>query len=258
MALNKEKALANVAKRIVPVSKAEPHIKVLVYGRNGRGKTRFAATAPKPLIVDCNERGTKSVRNYPNAYVFRANKWEDLTYVYWYLKEGNHKYESVILDTLSQAQNLCMKHILAEAEDRDPNRPPSMPDRRAWGQLGELMKPLMLNYRNLNLNVVFVCQERIDKFNDDDEGESTPRIVPDLSPSVRATAMASVEVMGRIYRRERRVGKGKREKVVWESRMLVGDHEDYETKDRTGNLPRIIREPTIPMMIEAASTTTEE
>jgi hypothetical protein len=31
----------------------------------------------------------------------------------------------------------------------------------------------------------------------------------------------------------KKVGKGKKETIKWEARMLVGDHEDYETKDRT-------------------------
>lgn len=254
---NRGAAIRSVKKRIVPVGEAMPYVNVLVYGRNGKGKTRFAATAPKPIIADINEHGTQSVRNYPGVDVFHVKNWADLTYFYWYLREGDHKYQSVILDTITQAQAMCLKHVLKEAEDRDPNRPPAMPDRRTWGQMGELLKPVLLNFRNLPMNTVFVAQERVDRGSEEDE-DATTRIVPDLSPGVRGTAMASVSVMGRIYQGRRRIGKGKKEKVVWETRMLVGPHEDYETKDRTGALGTIVRNPTMDMVIEANASNPDE
>src|SRR5882757_2029153 len=96
-----------VQKRIVPVKEASPYARVLVYARNGQGKTRFACSGPKTLVVDINEEGTKSVRDQ-DAYVFHAAKWEDLTYLYWFLRDGEHDYETVVLDTLTQAQHLCM------------------------------------------------------------------------------------------------------------------------------------------------------
>jgi hypothetical protein len=255
------KAVARVERDIIPVSEATPYCKILVYGRNGKRKTRFAASGPKTLIVDINEEGTKSVRQYPDTYVYHVKKWEQLSWVYWYLKAGKHEFETVVIDTLTAAQQLCMKHLLKEAEDRDPNRPPSMPRRQDWGQMTETMKPIIYDYRNLPMHVVFVCQERIDKSSDeDDDEEITIRRVPDLSPGVRAVAMGAVEIMGRMYVRDVKVGdkKTKKTKRVSESRMLVGDHDDYETKDRTGQLGYIVRNPNMQMMIEASAYIPQE
>jgi hypothetical protein len=251
----KRKAINRVKKQIVPVSDATPHVKVLVYGRSKHGKTRFAASGPKTIVVDINEKGTRSIRSYPGCFVYRVSKWEQLSWVYWYLREGNHEFQTVVIDTLTQAQQLCMRQVLKDAEDRDPNRPPSMPRRQDWGQMGELMKMQILNYRNLEMNVVFVCQERIDKGSDGDE-EATNRRVPDLSPSVRGIALAAVEIIGRVYQKEVRTvnKKTKKETTRWETRMLVGAHEDYDTGNRAGAaLPRIIRNPTMQMMIEAST-----
>jgi phage nucleotide-binding protein len=257
MASVREKGIKHVEQHIVPVADATPHVKVLVYGRNGKGKTRFAATAPKPIILDVNEEGTSSVRNYPDAHVYRIKKWEQLTWAYWYLREGNHEFESVVIDTLTQAQKLCMSAVLRRAEDRDPNRPPSMPRRQDWGQMTEMMKPVIFDFRNLPMNVIFVCQERVDKGGEDDE-DATNRFVPDLSPGVRGDAMSAVGIMGRVYKKGVRKGKGKKTTTVFETRMLVGDHDDYETKDRTGQLGYIVRNPTVPQMIEANKHTPEE
>lgn len=244
----KGKAIALVRRRIVPVSQAEPHLKVLVYGRNGMGKTRFACTAPKPLVVDMSEKGTKSVRTYPGVEVFHAKTWKDVVWAYWFLKAGGHDYESVVLDTLTGMQNLCMVQVLKESEDRDPTKDPKTASQRDWGKLAQLMKEQLLNFRNLDMHVVFTAQERT---YDNEEEERLER-VPDLSPGSRATATACVDIIGRMYQKERRTAvKGGKERVKWETRMLVGPHDDYTTKDRTGVLGRIVVEPNIPEILEA-------
>lgn len=255
MALPKQRGMKWVEDHIEDVSDAEPHLKVLVYGRNGHGKTRFACTAPRPLLLDMNERGTRSVRKYPGVKVIKIKRWAEISYVYWYLKEGNHPYESVILDTLTGMQGICIKQILKEGEDRDPSKDPKTMSQREWGKLAELMKEQVLNYRNLPLHCIFTAQERVV---DDPETESRER-VPNLSPGSRGPACDGVEIIGRIYKREVRVAgtKGKETKT-WETRLLVGPHEEYTTKDRTGALGRIVREPTVPMMLKAANLTEDE
>lgn len=251
----KARAIAAVKKRIVPVSKAEPHLKVLVYARNGMGKTRFAATAPKPLIIDVAEKGTKSVRTYKGVDVYPARTWKEVVWAYWYLKAGDHDYESVVVDTVTGMQNVCMVQVLKESGDRDPTKDPKTATMRDWGKLAQLMKEQLLNFRNLPMHVVFTAQERT---YDNEEEERLER-VPDLSPGSRATATACVDIIGRIYRKERRwAAKGGKEKVRWETRMLVGPHDDYVTKDRTGVLGRIVVNPTIPDILEAMENGNEE
>lgn len=254
MAKSRTKAIQDVEDRIVPVSEHATRVKVLLYGRNGQGKTRISARAPAPLIIDCNEEGTQSVRNYPGVEVFPAKRWDDFVYAYWYLRDGKHNYETVVVDTLTLAQAMCIKAVLKQQEDRDPNRPPQMPDRRTWGQVGEMMKEQILNYRNLDLHVVFVCQVRKD-YNEDEEASDL--FVPDLSPASRAIATASVGVMGYVYQGQVTKGKGKKSNKQWVPKMLVGPHENFMTKDRTGLLGRTVINPSINKIIEANNTTEE-
>lgn len=250
--LPKQQAISSVRDRIVPVNQHAPYIRVLLYGRNGTQKTRTAATAPRPLFVDIDEEGTKSARQFDTAEVFPAKDWSDIVHAYWFLKAGSHKYESVVLDTITQMQNACMKHVLKESADRDPDKDPKTASQRDWGKVAQLMKEQLLNFRNLPMHVIFLAQERTV---DDPDSETTER-VPDLSPGSRATATACVDIIGRMYQRERRIAtKGGKERSVWEPRMLVGPHEEYTTKDRTGSLGRVVTNPTIPLMIKAAGLT---
>lgn len=251
----KKSSIRSVKERIVPVREASPHVKVLLYGRNGSGKTRTGATAPKCLWIDVDEKGTKSIRNYPNVEVFHAQNWEDVVWAYWYLKSGDHDYESVGIDTLTTMQNICMRHVLKEAEDRDPAKDPAMASMRDWGKVGQLMKEHLLYFRNLPMHVVFIAQERSI---DNEEGE-TER-VPDLSPGSRTTATACVDFIGHIRKKEVRAvnRKSKKETKAWRTIMLVGPHEVYLTKDRSGVLPRLVADPTIGRIIKAANSIEEE
>lgn len=247
MAINAKKIKA-IEKKVMPVSEATPHLRALVYGRTGKGKTRFAASAPDVLIIDINEEGTRSARD-SGAHVIQAKTWEDVVYAYWYLKTADHEFRSVAIDTLTMMQRVCMKHVLKEAEDRDPTREPSMPDRRAWGKVGTLMGEYILNFRNLPMNVIFTAQERT--IGDEEQGEDL-LTVPNLSPASRDVALGAVEIVGRIYQKRVRTGtKGKKETSKWETRMLVGPHDEYETKNRGSQaLGNIINNPTVPGILD--------
>jgi len=251
MAKKRKAAIADVESRIIDVKESSAFVRVLLYGDNGHGKTRLAATGPKSIIIDCNEQGTQSVRNYPDTKVFPAASWEDIVYAYWYLKEGKHDRETAIIDTLTMMQVMCIKAVLKQQEDRDPNRPPSMPDKRTWGQVGEMMTEQILNFRNLPMNVVFVAQKK-KEYNEDEE-DSEVYYVPDMTPKGRGAVTAAVGIIGYVYQGKVKVvdkkAKTTREKYV--TKMLVGPHENYKTKDRTGLLGRTVIRPTMQQIIEA-------
>lgn len=249
-------AIASVKKRIVSVKDAEPHVKVLLYGKNGKGKTRTGATAPNCIILDCNEKGTKSIRQYPGVEVFPAKTWEDVVWFYWYIRSGEHKYKSIMVDTVTGMQALCMVTVLKESEDRDPAKDPKTASMRDYGKVNQLMKDMLLWMRNLQMHVVFIAQERT--FDNEETGETEK--VPDLSPGSRATLTACVDFIGHIRAKEVRIVKkgSKKEEKAWRTLMLIGPHEVYLTKDRSGVLPRLVVNPSIPKIIAAANSLQED
>lgn len=243
---NKASKIKEIERRIVPVSEVDPYTRVLIQGPNKKGKTYLGASGPHTIMLDVNERGTKTVSHLPDVDVFPANDWADVVYFYWFLRAGNHSYETVCVDTVTQMQHVCMKQVLKEGADRDPYRDPKTPAQRDWLKMAELMKPQILSFRNLPMHCVFLVQER--EISDDDTAEV--HVVPDVSPGVRGTLMASVDVIGRVFtRNERAAVKGKEKKVVGHY-LLVGDHDKYPTGNRLG-MPALIRNPTIQMFIDA-------
>lgn len=236
-----------VAKRIKSVDEANKYVKILVYGKNKKGKTRFASTAPDCLIIDIDEEGTRSASG-SGSDVLEVNTFDDVAHIYWWLKAGNHEYRSVALDTVTALQNAALRKVLGEAEDRDPTRELAMPDRRIWGRANQLVKGLLLDFRNLPMHVIFLAQER--EVKDDDDEESSTFHTVDLPAGSRATALGSVGIIGRIYLREV-PRKGAKAKPEWEARMLVGPHEDYDSGNRINGLPVIVRDPTMPKFMKA-------
>jgi AAA domain len=206
------------------------YLRMLVYAQNGKGKTKFGASGPNSIVIDCNDRGSLSIRRYP-AKVFKVETWTDIDLAYWYLKSGNHNFKTVALDTVTSLQTLCMKFVLGDEASRDPTKDPDMPGKRDWGKMAELMRTVIWNFRDLPMHVVFLAQERRG-FSEDDE--DAPEVFPDVSPSVRGTLTASVDIIGRLYVREVvRKKKGEKSKPVPSYRMFIGPSERYVTKDRS-------------------------
>ncbi len=243
--------------RIVPVGEMSDWLSVAVYGRSGTGKTTFAGTAPKPLLIlDVNDRGTISVKDQPETYVLPIEKWEDFEEAYWYLKSGNHNFKSVAIDTLTQLQDLAVRQVVGgESSDTAISQ-------RAWGAVSALMKTWILNFRDLPAYKIFICQDRItasDDGNDTDPEMITPEVGPALSPSVARTLNAAVDVIGQTFIQERlttvKTKKGvEKPKVVVEYCMRVGPHARYLTKIRRAKpgtkLPPIVVDPTFDKILK--------
>lgn len=243
-------SIREVVKRISSVDDLGPYVKVLVYGVNGSGKTRFAASAPKCLIIDINERGTRSAVG-TGAKKLEVNNWHDIGHIYWYLKAGKHPYQSVAIDTITAMHSLAMAFVLEEKEDRDPSTVRDQPVQRDWGRAGQLVSSMVWAFRNLDMHVVFTAQVRKDK--DQDTGEILDTTV-DLPAGCRGSATGAVSVLGYLEAREMKLRnpETRKSEIRWVDHMLVGPHRDYSVlKDRTNQLGPVLKRPTMPKVITA-------
>jgi hypothetical protein len=179
-------------------------------------------------LIDCNEKGTDSIRNRKNVTVFEMSKYEDLDPAYWYLKSSDHSHKVVVVDTVTMLAKLGMKWVLRDDVDRDLDRDPLTPDRRSWGKLGEALNEMVFRFRNLPMDVIFLAQEKQTTNQDDDEGGTTVEVHPELSPAPRSTLLSAVSVIGRLYVKEVE----ENEKTKMQRRMLLGAHPKYVAGNR--------------------------
>jgi hypothetical protein len=239
-----------VSSRIKLASEFEQFERFLVYGISGSGKTRFAASAPKVLLIDVDEKGTASVRRDIDPPVFRVERWGDMNDVYWYLQAGDHPYDSVAIDGITGLQTLCMNYVLGEEAARDASRDPDMPTRQAYGKCAQLMKTQIANFRNLEMNVIFTALTRTDSADEDDDlGETVTG--PACQPAVAGRLEAACDTIGYLHTRQvvARVRGTKDKKKVTRRRLIVGPHERYVTKDRNGLFGEFVDSPDVAKML---------
>jgi hypothetical protein len=227
------------AKGIESVDNLRPYVSICAYADNGGGKTRFGASAPKTLIIDIKEKGTRSAFG-SRAHKREVRSFDEVNLAYWYLKSGDHPYKTVVLDTVTNLYAAAMAKVMKEEEDRDPGNETSRPTQPIYFRAGKLIEGMLLAFANLDMHVVFLAQER--RVKDKETGDVT-EICPDLPEAARGTLTDCVGIIA--YLRRRKIGS------KWVDEMITGDHKLYKVKDRTFELKPLTRNPTMPMIIRA-------
>ena len=95
---------------------------VTIIGEAGLGKTSLGATFPKPIFIRA-EDGLKSITASPMPDAFPVLKSiEDLWPQLWALAKEDHKYETLVIDTVSTLDTMFIDWVV----ETDPNKPKSI------------------------------------------------------------------------------------------------------------------------------------
>ncbi len=222
---------------IVPVEQLPSVLAVLAYGRSGTGKTTFACTFPAPiLLIDIREKGTDSVSNVKGVRVAELSNWDDFEALYWYLEKGDHDFKTVVIDQITQLQELALNKALSD----EGKKPDDQISKRDFGKASGLMKTWLLSYRDLiekGIHVVFLAHDRITGGSDDDAGSGEDQIDPSVGarvmPSVASFLNGAVKIIGNTFIREKFAVVNKRKKRSVEYAMRIGPHAFFTTKTRS-------------------------
>lgn len=251
------KNYAEIAKRKLKKPGAqEPH-RILVYGRNKKGKTTFSASGPRTLVLD-PERGTKEL-NSDGTLVWPVSEWADIDEAYQFLKtqDAQESFDWVSVDGLTRINNMALRYVMKQAEERDLERQPGFVQMRDYGKSGELMKGMLYNFHALPYGIVYTAQERQESSADfgveDEDVESADiRYVPDLPKGVRSAVNGIVDVIGRIYTvKVTGTNKAGAEVTGTQRRLWIAPTENQDTGYRSKHrLPSYLKGPTVPRLLE--------
>jgi len=129
-------------------------VKILVYGKAGRGKTTLCATAPAPVILS-TESGLLSLARFNLPYI-EINTIDDLRNAYkWCLSSAESKqFQTVCLDSISDIAEVC----LAAAKGIGSGK--KMDGRAAYGEMNDTMSDIIRKFRDLpNRHVYFSAKQ---------------------------------------------------------------------------------------------------
>lgn len=133
------------------------YVKMMVYGPPGSGKTLFSSTAKDVLIGNIDE-GLMTLAERGVAYTDIQHP-EDLHELLMHLRQPNHGYKTVVIDTLDELQ----KVFIASKLKKERKEQMALQD---WGWLGEQLQKVLRAYRSLPMNVIFLCHSTTETDNE--------------------------------------------------------------------------------------------
>lgn len=155
-----------------PKTEGIERINMLVYGEAGVGKTWLAGSASavpemrNVLYLDA-EGGSVTLREWPDVQMLQTKEWNDYIRIHQALKTGQHMFQTVVLDSLSEINEQNREQVMQEMklapdnEDRDED----VPSLREWGKMQVRLLRLIRMYRDLPMNVIFIAHAERVKLN---------------------------------------------------------------------------------------------
>lgn len=248
---------------IDPAQLQPDRTKLLVYGDIGTGKTAFAATSPNCLFISV-ESGDITLAAPPNPLdprtrIVRAHSMADLRQLIYFIISDHvdpesglsyGSFESVVIDSLTDVQELCLFEILQREEAKKPDRRKGSPQQQDWQEVTTTMRRFARTMRNLDKHVIFTATYRNDSRPDQPAGGSVGAkpVRAELSPSVWKAVSAYVDYIGYMTAYRNTDAQGRPAEGV--SRALVMESTIHAGKSRTP-LPDYFVNPTFGAFLEA-------
>lgn len=158
-------------------------VKAVVYGKSWVGKTTFGATAPKPIFAS-SEGGLLSIADKSPDYV-EIKSIADLKELLTYLRTQKHKYETVIIDSITDINETLKAEI-----EKSTGKSMQLQD---WGVLSKRMREILKGFRDLDMHVLFIAQETMEK-----DGENIAQCLPSLNGKLATEISYFMDIVGYI------------------------------------------------------------
>lgn len=249
------KSNSGILNRIKPVQYREAFLKVNLFGLSGTGKTVFASTFPKPMLIVKFEEGTNSVYNVPgidDVLITNTDEIKELVE-----SEQITKYKTIVVDTATMLQDMVLQEILG-LDEIPAQKSWGLATQQDWGQCTLKSKEFLRAFLGLSkqAHVVIINQER--EFKSDSNNEIVvPYIAGALTPATSSWLNAACECIVSTFKREKvkiiktKIGGKVKEKEIPTGRvefcLRIGPSPIYSTKvrvPRESEVPQFIADPT--------------
>jgi phage nucleotide-binding protein len=162
--------------------KEKSTLNVLLYGAPGVGKTTFAATTPKPMILNL-EGGEKSIMDQ-DIDLANCQSIDDVRDAVSHAI--NNGYKTLVFDSLTRYCEMLMDEIVKDDKKKKPQI-------QHWGELNDRIKRMIYSLQKKDINTVLIAHVK--------EIEEDGRIVkrPYLNGGLMQSISGIVDVVGYLY-----------------------------------------------------------
>lgn len=227
--------------KIIPVCDYQESINMLIYGDSGVGKTVFCGTGEKSLILGLESGAISAARQRSSADLWPVQAWMDVEECFKFLRDSNHGYKWLHIDSLTDMQEKLLRWILNKEMEKNGNRDPDIPaiqDHQKWQNM---LKRFVNSFNDLPINVCYTALE-MRRENEEAEPINLPLILG-KDYEISQTICGKMHIVGHMSTKVTE-GTDDRRKTL---RRIQFEHiPPYFGKDRFDCLPRFMANPTIP------------
>lgn len=216
---------------------------ILCHADTGAGKTVLWAALPNILILAVEEGTVSAKRRLPPPKpgtvrkVWRIKTWMELVAAYEWVRDNPGVFDWVMIDSITKAQYLCIKHIMEVVVLANPSRDPHIPAQGDHFKWQLWVKEMVSDFNELPENIVWLARSMVKE-----DPDGTEIVVPAIEgKDYGISAWVAGEMHLFCYLKKVKEGKGADAKMV---RVLyTNDHPTYWCKDRYDCLPPVIKNP---------------
>lgn len=141
---------------------AVPFVHMALVAKSGFGKTVFGGTAPKALFLTTDPEGTISAHELGSkAEEWKIKSWAEFKEAYIWLRDGGCAlYDWVIIDNITEAQNLGMKEAMEIAVQRNEKRDPYVPDKYEYQRTQNAILDIVRMFHDLPVNILWTVHRK--------------------------------------------------------------------------------------------------
>lgn len=189
------------------ISPQNLHVKLLLHGRSGAGKSTSAATSDKPLILLVESNGLLSIKNSnPDAKVIRATDMATVRAFFMQCAKGDLLKKTgcntVVIDSLSEIQNMVLNEQIAANGGKSLTI-------SHWQTITQKMRGIFRMLRDLPCDVVGLALSK--QIIIEDTG--TVHVMPSFSKALREECAGYFSIVGYCFKRQIQDSEGGKPKV---------------------------------------------
>ena len=151
-------------KDLIQTGKKRKAVSLVLHGVHGIGKTTFGTKTPHPIFISGEENEEIESARFP-----KCKSWKEfLGYLTW-VRDEQHDYKTLVIDTLDSIENLLWKHTLGEdrAEDMASARGGFGKGYTFATQLfTDMRDDFLVPIREKGINIVLLCHSAKNKIED--------------------------------------------------------------------------------------------
>jgi hypothetical protein len=216
----------------LPTEKSKPvtdlgRQSILIYGIPKCGKSEWSSSFPQAIFLEC-EPGL----NHLEVFKVPTYSWESFLEACKLIAKGDHKFQTVVIDTVDNAFKMCSEHVCAKHGIEYEG---DMAHGKGWALVKNEWHRVLTRLASLPYGLILISHA-VDRTIETRTGEYT-KTVPSLPDRARNVVLGLVDMIlyGDSVARKDAAGN-----VIIDRVLRTKPHPTYEAGDRTGRLPEVL------------------